>query len=169
MSDLNALVSENIGAISTVLVLLVLVLLVGLVLALRRLSELEARLSLVTRGADGEDLAGVLEAHLDKVYAVAHRQDQLDERAAGLEQQARRTVQGVGLVRFNNFDDTGGNQSFAMALTDTDGNGIVLSSLHARNQTRLYAKGVAAGTPEGALSAQESEALRLALARAQGR
>ncbi len=169
MSDLNALVSANIGVVILLLVLVAAILGVVLAVVARRARRLAVRLDAMTRGEDGRDLATVLEAHLDKVYAVARRQDELDGRAAGLEAQARRTVQGVALVRFNTFEDTGGNQSFAIALADPDGNGIVLSSLHARNQTRIYGKAVAAGVAEGALSAEEAEALRLATARALGR
>ncbi len=75
---------------------------------------------------------------------------------------ARRAVQHVGLVRYNPFEDTGSNQSFALALLDEDANGIVLSSLHSRQQTRVYLKEIVAGRCEAALSAEESEALRRA-------
>jgi hypothetical protein len=69
-------------------------------------------------------------------------------------------------VRFNPFEgDTGGNQSFALALLDGRGDGFVVSSLHARAVTRMYAKAVARGTSEAALSDEESAALRLALAK----
>ncbi len=169
MSDLNALVSANIGLIAIALAALVIVLVGVEVRMSRRVASLERHIQSITRGADGRDLGAMLEAHLDKVYSVSRRQDQLDRDATALEEQARRSVQGVGLIRFNTFEDTGGNQSFAIALTDTEGNGVVLSSLHARNGTRLYAKGVQGGIPDGALSAEESEAFRLAAARALGR
>ena len=71
----------------------------------------------------------------------------------------------VGLVRFNPFEDTGGNQSFALALLDGNGDGFVVSSLHARTGTRLYAKSVSAGASDSALSDEESEALRQAMAK----
>jgi hypothetical protein len=70
----------------------------------------------------------------------------------------------VGLVRFNPFEDTGGNQSFALALLDGRGDGFVVSSLHARAGTRVYAKAVTDGRSDGALSEEESDALRRALA-----
>ena len=70
----------------------------------------------------------------------------------------------MGLVRFNPFEDTGGNQSFALALLDAHGDGVVVSSLHARTLTRVYGKAVAGGKSEAALSDEESEALRQALA-----
>jgi hypothetical protein len=71
----------------------------------------------------------------------------------------------VGLVRFNPFEDTGGNQSFALALLDGNGDGFVVSSLHARAGTRLYAKSIGRGVSDSALSAEEAEALRQAMAK----
>lgn len=68
----------------------------------------------------------------------------------------------MGLVRFNPFEDTGGNQSFALALLDAHGDGVIVSSLHARNMTRVYAKAVVGGTSDAALSDEESQALRIA-------
>ena len=169
MSDLNALVSDNISPIVGLLVILLAILAAVLAVVARRARRLEDRLALLTRGDDGQNLAEVLEAHLDKVYAVARRQDELDGRATALEARSQHTLQGISLVRFNNFDDTGGNQSFALALADPEANGVVLSSLHARNQTRLYGKAVAHGVAEGALSAEETAALRAATDRALGR
>ena len=68
-------------------------------------------------------------------------------------------------MRFNPFEDTGGNQSFALALLDGRGDGFVVSSLHARAGTRVYAKAIAAGSSEAALSDEEAEALKQALAK----
>jgi hypothetical protein len=95
---------------------------------------------------------------------VAREVDELSARAAVLEGVGRRSIQRVGLVRYNPFEDTGGNQSFALALTDGRGDGFVISSLHSRTGTRVYAKTVSQGRSDGALSAEEREALRLALA-----
>jgi hypothetical protein len=169
VSDISALVSDNIGPIVGLLVLALAIVAWVLLAVVRRGRSLEARLLALTRGDDGTSLAHVLEAHLDKVYAVSRRQDALDSRAAALEERARHSVQGISLVRFNNFDDTGGNQSFALALADPEANGVVLSSLHARNQTRVYGKAVNGGVAEGALSEEESTALREATDRALGR
>ena len=71
-------------------------------------------------------------------------------------------IQRVGVVRFNPFPDTGGNQSFVMALLDARGDGVVLSSLHSRGGTRVYLKQVNAGKAETALSEEELEAIRRA-------
>ena len=68
------------------------------------------------------------------------------------------------MVRFNPFEDTGGNQSFALALLDATSSGLIVSSLHSRTGTRIYAKGVSAGRADGAVSEEEQEALRQAMA-----
>jgi len=169
VSDLNALVTQNAAFFIGGLVLVMAALALALLLVARRGRRLEARLEALTRGEDGRNLAGVLDAHLAKVLAVARRQDELDAHSVLLETQAGRSVQGVSVVRFNNFEDTGGNQSFVLALLDPAGDGVVINSLHARNQTRLYAKAVRAGAADGALSDEEAEAIRVATARAHGR
>jgi hypothetical protein len=94
--------------------------------------------------------------------------DELAGRSLALERAQRRAIQRVGLVRFNPFEDTGGNQSFALALLDQLGDGLVVSSLHARAGTRVYGKAIAGGKSEAALSQEEAEALRLALASGTG-
>jgi hypothetical protein len=132
---------------------------------MRQVRRLRRRLDGLTRGALGKGLDGVLEAQVDKVYAVARELDELSARTAVLEAVSRRSIQRVGLVRFNPFEDTGGNQSFALALLDGHGDGFVVSSLHSRTGTRLYAKAIAAGASETALSEEESAALRQALAK----
>jgi hypothetical protein len=73
-------------------------------------------------------------------------------------------LQKMGFVRFNPFNDTGGDQSFCLAILDGHDHGIVISSLHSREQTRIYAKQIVAGKPQGVeLSREEAEAVTRAL------
>ena len=66
-------------------------------------------------------------------------------------------------MRFNPFDDTGSDQSFAIAFLDDARDGIVISALHGRSNTRLFAKPVADGDSSHTLSDEEAEAIRVAL------
>lgn len=134
------------------------------VIQLRRTRRLAARFEAITRGSEERSLEAILEAHLARVHQVVRDLEDATARTAVLERDMRRAFSRVGLVRYNPFEDTGGNQSFALALLDEHGDGFVMSSLHARNQTRVYAKGVRAGQPDAAMSAEEQEALRTALA-----
>lgn len=70
-------------------------------------------------------------------------------------------IQKIGLVRFNPFRDTGGDQSFILALVDGEDTGVIISSLHTRTGTRWYAKGVVKGHGvEYELSEDETRALK---------
>ncbi len=104
----------------------------------------------------------MLRQTLDRVDSVSRQVVELDGRTTGLEVRGRKALQRVGLVRYNPFEDTGGNQSFAIAVLDADDDGLILSSLHARSGTRVYAKSLTRGSTDLALSDEESEALRLA-------
>ena len=164
MDSLNSLVAPYLGAIILVLAAACVALLVAVVWLARRTSRLDARLGGLTRGADGQSLEAILDSHLAQVQDVGRQVDLLAARSAVLEAVQRKAVQHVGLVRFNPFEDTGGNQSFALALLDANGDGLVVSSLHARTLTRVYGKAVVGGKSEAALSDEETAALRQALA-----
>jgi hypothetical protein len=136
-----------------------------LVMQALQVSHLSQRLDLLTRGVDGESLEGVLDAHLELVHQVSEDLDELTSRTSNLETTAEHHFARVGLVRFNPFPDTGGNQSFALAMLDESDDGFIVSSLHSRTGTRLYAKAVAAGKADNTLSSEESEAIDIARAR----
>ena len=163
--DIDALVSANIGPIVGGLVIVVLALAFAVVGLIRRVRRLGARLETLTRGSDEASLEAVLGRSLERVQQAVKDVDVVAARTAVLERDVLASLGRVGLVRFNPFEDTGGNQSFALAMLDGRGDGFVVSSLHARAGTRVYAKAIAAGASEAALSDEESEALRLALAK----
>jgi hypothetical protein len=162
--DLNALVEPWIGPIVVALGVIALLLLLLVLVQALRIRRLGRRIDGLTRGEQGRSLEAILDAHLDKVFEVSRSLDEMDARAEAVAANSRRSLQRIGLVRFNPFEDTGGNQSFAVALLDGNGTGFVLSSLHARAGTRVYAKAVSSGRTEGALSAEEMEAVRQAMA-----
>lgn len=74
------------------------------------------------------------------------------------------SVRHVSLLRFDAFEDVGGRLSFSCALLDDHGTGVVLTSINGRQETRVYAKPVSAGSSSYNLSTEESEAIRQALA-----
>ncbi|MCS7185953.1 MAG: DUF4446 family protein [Armatimonadetes bacterium] len=72
-------------------------------------------------------------------------------------------LQRVGLVRFDAFEDVAGQQSFSVALLDNQGNGVVITSLFGRNESRCYAKPVIQGNSPHRLSEEEMAAIRQAM------
>jgi hypothetical protein len=137
-----------------------------------QISSLRHRIDQLTGGAGEGNLEDVLISHLESVHAMGQDLDELIARTAFLESSARHHYSRQGLVRFNPFPDTGGNQSFALTLLDESENGFIISSLHSRTGTRIYAKTVVGGKTETTLSAEETQAIDEARskrpARAQG-
>jgi len=167
--DPTAFVDANLTVIVLGLAVALALTIAALAITARRAARLERRLEGITRGEDGRSLEAVLEAHLAKVGRLGTEVDRLAGRTAALESDGRHAFQRIGLVRFNPFEDTGGNQSFALALLDADEDGIVVSSLHARGLTRIYAKSMTRGRPEATLSDEEAEAVALAKSASLGR
>lgn len=71
--------------------------------------------------------------------------------------------QHIGLVRFNPFNDLGGDHSFSVALLDGHFSGILITGLHTRDRTRVYMKEIKSGTTTQSLSKEEEKALQKAL------
>jgi hypothetical protein len=90
--------------------------------------------------------------------------DQVNERVRQAERRLDGTVAYRGLVRYDAYNEMSGHQSTSIALLDATRSGVVLSSIHHREQARLYAKQVRDGEAELELSPEEAEAVRLAMA-----
>ncbi|GGL35945.1 DUF4446 family protein [Phycicoccus endophyticus] len=81
---------------------------------------------------------------------------------AVLRAEVAQALRHVAVVRYDAFGDMGGRLSFSAALVDDRGDGLVISSIHARGESRTYAKGVVGGTPDATLTPEEQQALAAA-------
>lgn len=104
----------------------------------------------------------LLASQMQRLDLVADELIAQAARVRELEGALRHTVSRFGIVRYNPFEDTGGNQSFALALLDDELNGVVVTSLHARTGTRVYLRTIMRGVSDTSLSVEETEALRQA-------
>jgi hypothetical protein len=163
MDELNRFLADNLVVVVSALTALILVLLVlALLQSMRLRRALRAYRALVQGGGEGT-LGDVLETHVGRVEDVRSRLEELDQRHADLERRSQTSIQHIGLVRFNPFQDTGSDQSFAIALLDDRRDGLVISSLHGRSNTRVFAKPVEGGSSSHALSDEEAQAIRIAV------
>jgi hypothetical protein len=79
-----------------------------------------------------------------------------------VEERLKRSIQGTSVLRFNPFKDVGSNQSFATALLNEHGHGVVFSSLYSRDHTSIFAKPVRGFSSEFDLTPEEQEAIQKA-------
>lgn len=133
----------------------------------RRLARLQ-RAQRAVLGEHGErDLvrhAAALTEQVQKMVAFVKAQtEQTDQRLAVAEHRLDGAITHSGLVRYDAYNEMSGRQSTSIALLDSRKTGVVLSSIHHRDQARLYAKGVREGVGELELSPEEAEALRVAI------
>ena len=147
------------GAVAVIALLLC----IGLMVRLRRLRADQQ----VVLGDGSQDLiahAAALRQQFEVLYDWA--QDVVAGITHRMETAEKRLDQAIAysaLVRYDAYGEMSGRQSTSIALLDARRSGLVLSSIHHRDQARLYAKQVKEGRPELELSPEESEAIRLAL------
>ena len=118
----------------------------------------------LTKGVGRNDLKKILDEHLKKLDTNIKDLNTLKKVVGEIKEKDLKHFQKRALVRFNPFGDTGGDQSFAIALLDEKNNGVVISSLHGRSGTRIYGKPVKDGKEAGyQFSDEEKEAVKLAI------
>ncbi len=149
----------NLTAIAGILGGLALALAVIALWQIRSLNTLRKNFFAGKKGANLEHIIEGLKAELKNLY---------DEQAAlglalnRLKEAQGYSIQKIGVVRFNPFEDLGGNFSFCIALLDVHGNGVVITSMHGRQQNRVYTKKITSGQSEMQLTEEEQKAIEQA-------
>ena len=157
----NWLAQNMIGVFLSIIALnvLLIVLFLGAHFTLKKYQNLLKR-------AEGKDLEPLLLELLEKTNEVFHKQQQIDDRLTQNQILAERHLQNWSLVRFQAFENTGGDQSFAFAMLDALGDGVVMSSIFGREEARVYCKPVQKGSSNYPLSDEEKEAIDKAISSA---
>jgi hypothetical protein len=111
-------------------------------------------------GKDANQLEDFIIHQSKKLNVLSDRADYIEEALAALTEAQTLTVQKIGLVRYNSLADSGGNLSFSIALLDMKENGVVITSMHGRENNRVYAKPILNGKSEFSLTEEELEAVK---------
>jgi len=151
---LETLLSDTTLSLIFGLALLVLVLIILVI-------RLQFKLRRFLSGKDGKSLEGDIVSVQKDLQATAKEQSEIRDYLRKVEKRLRRSVQGVGTVRFNPFKGTGsgGNQSFATAFLSEEGDGVVISSLYSRERVSIFSKPIKKSASEYELSKEEREAI----------
>jgi len=130
-------------------------------LRVRRLLEGQ-KVLLGGESADVVDFAVSLQGRIDDLHRA------VDEVAAGLvrvDRRADESVRNISIVRYDAYEDAGGNQSASLAVLDSQRTGVVVSAIQGRDYARIYMKELDRGRPSVALSPEEAEAVERAMSR----
>lgn len=159
MTNFINFIKDNFYQITLIVVLLLLAWNVFLQV---RIEKTRKRIKIFFKGRKTKDLEEVIAEQVKRMKNMEGDLEDLFKWCEKLQKVSNISITRVGVVRFNPFKDTGGDQSFAIALLDSKNNGLVLSSLYTREGTRVYTKPIEAGVSKYNLSKEEQEAIQKA-------
>lgn len=137
--------------------------LLAAIVANNRLSGIRKSLLMLQGRKDGQTMLEVLAnytSRIDSFEKVLRRQNKRQEELFAM---LGNSARNLGVVRYDAFDDMGGRMSFSAAFLDDHGNGLVITSINARAESRAYAKAIRGGDSDHNLSAEEQAAIADAL------
>lgn len=144
----------------TLIQLVVLVILIYHLITIKKAKKVFNNLVSGVEGGNLEQvLAGVGERLTNVEVELGRLKTAMDEN----QKKEELHIQRWSLLRYKAFSNTGGDQSFSLALLDGKGNGVVLSSIYGRDESRMYAKSINEGQSTYPMSSEENEALQQAL------
>ncbi|GDX32416.1 hypothetical protein LBMAG15_13500 [Actinomycetes bacterium] len=153
------------GALSVIALAGVVIGVVGLVvavIALVRLSHLRRSLVLLEAADGRETFVGVVARSVEQFHELRRDVADLDRVLTKTRHDVAESLRHVSVIRYDALGDLGGRYSFSAALLDDAGDGLVLTSIHGRAETRTYLKGLTGGKPDIELSPEEMKAVELA-------
>lgn len=101
---------------------------------------------------------------IQQVKSLEAKLENLSLELESVKKQMEKSVEKIGIVRFNPFKEIGGDQSFAIALLNRENTGVVITSHYGKDFSRVYAKPVKNGSSEYQLSDEEKDAMKKAIA-----
>lgn len=131
-------------------------------------SSLKSRYNTMMLGEEsGTSIEKMLTDHIEETRRVAEENAKLREKNAQIDALLQTAITRVGVVRFSAFQDMGSDLSYAVALLDAENNGVVFSSIFAREDSRTYVKPVEGGQSKYTMTAEEQQAVKNAIASAE--
>ncbi len=128
-----------------------------------RYHNLQRTFNVLMTGRHGADLEAMLLDNIQRMNRVEQVAKVMEDRASWFQAKLPFMVQHIGVVRFNPFPDKGGDQSFVVAILNDHADGMVLTGLHSRADSRVYAKPVVGGQSTYTLTGEEREAITRAM------
>lgn len=125
------------------------------------ISDMQRRYKKMMAGSEGENIEAMLTRNTDEVAKFAEEQQKTNDDIKRIEDLLERAITRVAVVRFNAFEDTSSELSYCVALLDDNKNGVIISAINGREESRSYAKPIENGmSSQYKLTKEEEQALR---------
>lgn len=149
--------------IGMVTIVLVIVLFVYCVILHIRLGSLKKKYDFFMQGEHGASLERKLSVEVSEIRDAAKGLESLLSEQVAIRNIQSNTLQKIGFIKYNAFENIGNDLSFALTLLDGNNNGICISSIYGRNESRIFSKPIVKGKSLVSLSQEELESLNEAL------
>ena len=130
-----------------------------------KLNYMKKRYRKMMAGVDGANLERMLMGRIDEVKKVVEKNEQIDAENRRIDALLQTAITRVGVVRFRAFDDMGSDLSYAVAMLDSHNNGVILSSIFGREDSRSYVKPIENGNSSYTMTEEEEKALNDAMSK----
>lgn len=164
-NEVNNIIASNLALVVLVLVLINLLFFIALLNSNRSRKRLWQKYQELMAGFEQEGLEQLLLDCRHKIDILLDKVGELESLGKELKRKYALSVQKVGLVRYNALQTMGGDLSFSLALLDGQANGVVITCIYGREESRTYAKPITNGSSNYALSEEEKQAIKQALER----
>ncbi len=144
-------------------IVLVIALLVYCVILHIRLGSLKKKYDFFMQGEHGASLERKLSVEVSEIRDAAKGLETMMTEQAAIRNIQSNTIQKIGFIKYNAFENIGNDLSFALTLLDGNNNGICISSIYGRNESRIFSKPIVKGKSLVSLSQEELESLNEAL------
>lgn len=144
-------------------IVLVIALLVYCVILHIRLGSLKKKYDFFMQGDNGASLERKLSVEVSEIRDAAKGLETMMTEQAAIRNIQSNTIQKIGFIKYNAFENIGNDLSFALTLLDGNNNGICISSIYGRNESRIFSKPIVKGKSLVSLSQEELESLNEAL------
>ena len=164
MPALQSFILNNLSVILAVFTALIIILFIWAISLQTGLSKFKKRNTELFTGKNIANLEDIIVKHSQHLKVFDKDIQELYNISNQINNLAFRSLHKVGMIRFNPFNDVGGDQSFSIALLNGKNNGLVITSLYTREGTRTYSKAIKAGISEKyPLTKEEEEAIKISL------
>ncbi|WP_308511902.1 DUF4446 family protein [uncultured Veillonella sp.] len=144
-------------------IVLVIAVLVYCVILHIRLGSLKKKYDFFMQGDNGASLERKLSVEVSEIRDAAKGLESFLTEQAAIRNTQSNTIQKIGFIKYNAFENIGNDLSFALTLLDGNNNGICISSIYGRNESRIFSKPIVKGKSLVSLSQEELESLNEAL------
>ena len=155
---------NNLSYVVAILGILMVVMYLLMINLFYNLNYMKKRYKKMMTGVDGANLERMMIGCIDKTEDIEKENKKINRDIQDIRDLLQQAITKVAVVRFRAFEDMGSDLSYAVAMLDSDNNGVIMSSIFAREDSRSYVKPITAGKSSYPMTDEEQEALRQAMA-----